>query len=103
MARAPCCGISRAKNTPTALTGQLIVFETLAALAYAYLVYQRSPSGFEIAGIVLLVLGVIVGAGAGVTAVARRSGSAATCATSNWRCLGRAASTAASRRASGLA
>lgn len=49
------------KNTPTALTGQLIVFETLAALAYAYLVYQRSPSGFEIAGIVLLVLGVIVG------------------------------------------
>lgn len=49
------------KNTPTALTGQLIVFETLAALAYAYLVYQRAPSGFEIAGILLLVLGVIVG------------------------------------------
>jgi len=49
------------KNTPTALTGQLIVFETLAALGYAYLVYQRTPSGFEIAGIVLLVFGVIVG------------------------------------------
>ncbi len=49
------------KNTPTALTGQLIVFETLAALGYAYLVYQRAPSGFEIAGIALLVLGVIVG------------------------------------------
>ncbi len=49
------------KNTPTALTGQLIVFETLAALGYAYLVYQRAPSGFEMAGIVLLVLGVIVG------------------------------------------
>ena len=49
------------KNTPTALTGQLIVFETLAALGYAYLVYQRAPSGFEIAGITLLVLGVIVG------------------------------------------
>ncbi len=49
------------KNTPTALTGQLIVFETLAALGYAYLVYQRAPSGFEIAGISLLVLGVIVG------------------------------------------
>ena len=49
------------KNTPTALTGQLIVFETLAALAYAYLVYQRSPSSFEIAGIALLVLGVLVG------------------------------------------
>ncbi|MEO7255834.1 MAG: DMT family transporter [Casimicrobium sp.] len=49
------------KNTPTALTGQLIVFETLAALGYAYLVYQRAPSMAEIAGIVLLVLGVIVG------------------------------------------
>lgn len=49
------------KNTPTALTGQLIVFETLSALGYAYLVYARAPSGFEIAGIVLLVLGVMVG------------------------------------------
>ena len=49
------------KNTPTALTGQLIVFETLAALGYAYLAYQRAPSGYEIAGIALLVLGVIVG------------------------------------------
>ena len=49
------------KNTPTALTGQLIVFETLAALGYAYLVYQRAPSGFEMAGIALLVLGVIIG------------------------------------------
>ncbi|MBL8311969.1 MAG: DMT family transporter [Burkholderiales bacterium] len=49
------------KNTPTALTGQLIVFETLAALAYAYLVYQRTPSAYEMAGIALLVLGVLVG------------------------------------------
>ena len=49
------------KNTPTALTGQLIVFETLAALGYAYLVYQRAPSLAELAGIALLVLGVIVG------------------------------------------
>ena len=49
------------KNTPTALTGQLIVFETLAALGYAYLVYQRAPSGFELCGIALLVLGVMVG------------------------------------------
>ena len=49
------------KNTPTALTGQLIVFETLAALGYAYLVYQRAPSLTEMAGITFLVLGVIVG------------------------------------------
>lgn len=49
------------KNTPTALTGQLIVFETLAALGYAYIVYARAPSAFEALGIALLVLGVIVG------------------------------------------
>jgi drug/metabolite transporter (DMT)-like permease len=49
------------KNTPTALTGQLIVFETLSALGYAYIVYQRLPSVTEAAGITLLVLGVIVG------------------------------------------
>lgn len=49
------------KNTPTALTGQLIVFETLAALGYAYLVYSRAPSVYEASGIALLVIGVIVG------------------------------------------
>lgn len=49
------------KNTPTALTGQLIVFETLAALAYAYLVYARAPSAYEAIGIALLIVGVIVG------------------------------------------
>jgi drug/metabolite transporter (DMT)-like permease len=49
------------KNTPTALTGQLIVFETLAALAYAYIVYTRVPSVLEAVGIALLVVGVIVG------------------------------------------
>jgi drug/metabolite transporter (DMT)-like permease len=60
------------KNTPTALTGQLIVFETLAALGYAYWVYERLPSGYETAGIALLVLGVIVG----VRALATSSASA---------------------------
>ncbi len=49
------------KNTPTALTGQLIVFETLAALSYAYLVYARAPSAYEAIGIALLIVGVIVG------------------------------------------
>lgn len=49
------------KHTPTAMTAQLIVFETLSALGYAYLVYQRAPSLTEMAGIALLVLGVIVG------------------------------------------
>lgn len=48
------------KHTPTALTGQLIVFETLAALAYAYLIYARWPSALESTGIVLLIVGVVV-------------------------------------------
>ena len=37
------------------------MFETLSALGYAYLVYARAPSGYEMAGIALLVFGVIVG------------------------------------------
>jgi drug/metabolite transporter (DMT)-like permease len=48
------------KHTPTALTGQLIVFETLAALAYAYLIDARWPSVLEAAGIALLIAGVLI-------------------------------------------
>ncbi len=46
---------------PAALVGQLIVFETLAALCYAFIWYQRWPTGLEFAGIVLLIGGVLVG------------------------------------------
>ncbi len=46
---------------PAALVGQLIVFETLAALLYAFVWYGRWPSGLEVAGIVLLVTGVLAG------------------------------------------
>lgn len=46
---------------PAALVGQLIVFETLAALCYAFIWYQRLPNTFEILGIVLLVGGVLIG------------------------------------------
>lgn len=46
---------------PAALVGQLIVFETLAALLYAYIWYQRWPTLPEAAGIALLILGVIGG------------------------------------------
>jgi drug/metabolite transporter (DMT)-like permease len=41
--------------------GQLIVFETLAALAYGFLWRGEGPSAGAIAGIVLLVAGVAVG------------------------------------------
>lgn len=46
---------------PPALAGQLIVFETLAALLYAFLWYGRWPGLGEAAGIVLLVVGVLLG------------------------------------------
>ena len=46
---------------PAALVGQLIVFETLAALLYAFIWYGRWPTLAEAAGIALLVLGVIGG------------------------------------------
>lgn len=46
---------------PAALVGQLIVFETLAALLYAFIWYGRWPTLAEGGGIALLILGVIGG------------------------------------------
>jgi drug/metabolite transporter (DMT)-like permease len=46
---------------PAALVGQLIVFETLAALLYAFLWYGRWPGMAESAGIMLLIAGVLGG------------------------------------------
>jgi drug/metabolite transporter (DMT)-like permease len=46
---------------PTSLAGQLIVFETLAALAYAFAWRGEWPAQSAIAGIALLVLGVVLG------------------------------------------
>jgi drug/metabolite transporter (DMT)-like permease len=46
---------------PAALLGQLIVFETLAALAYTFIWYRRWPDAAETAGIVLLIGGVLLG------------------------------------------
>ena len=49
------------QRLPTALAGQLIVFETLAALAYAYLLRGEPPAAATLAGIALLVIGVMLG------------------------------------------
>jgi drug/metabolite transporter (DMT)-like permease len=43
------------------LAGQLIVFETLAALAYAFWLRGHWPEPLTLAGIALLVAGVIGG------------------------------------------
>ena len=45
---------------PPALAGQLIVFETMAALVYGFIWYERWPSLAEMAGIALLLTGVIL-------------------------------------------
>jgi drug/metabolite transporter (DMT)-like permease len=44
---------------PLTMTGQMILFETLFALLYAFLWERRWPAGAEIAAIVLLVAGVL--------------------------------------------
>ena len=62
---------------PAALVGQLIVFETLAALLYAFLWYGRWPGMAESAGIVLLVAGVLGGVRVFRQGGARAAGDAA--------------------------
>jgi drug/metabolite transporter (DMT)-like permease len=44
---------------PLTMTGQMILFETLFALLYAFLWEKRWPAGAEVAAIVLLVAGVL--------------------------------------------
>ncbi|MHA6205543.1 DMT family transporter [Dyella soli] len=52
------CWNAASQRLPTALAGQLIVFETLAALAYAFLLRGHAPSALTLTGIALLVAGV---------------------------------------------
>jgi drug/metabolite transporter (DMT)-like permease len=53
------CWNEASQRLPTSLTGQLIVFETLAALAYAFTWNQRVPPPATLAGVALLVAGVM--------------------------------------------
>jgi drug/metabolite transporter (DMT)-like permease len=66
------CWNEASQRLPTALVGQLIVFETLSALAYGFAQRGEWPTPTTAAGIVLLVAGVI-------WALRRRSASAETC------------------------
>ncbi|MGF6411404.1 drug/metabolite transporter (DMT)-like permease [Paraburkholderia sp. MM5482-R2] len=47
-----------AKRLPLTLSGQMIVFETLFALLYAFIYDERLPRPLELAAILLLVAGV---------------------------------------------
>ncbi|AKF03811.1 DMT family transporter [Sandaracinus amylolyticus] len=52
------CWNRASQRLPTQIAGQLIVFETLAALSYAFVLRGRLPDAMALAGIVLLVVGV---------------------------------------------
>jgi len=55
------CWNAASQRLPTALAGQLIVFETLAALAYAFWLRGQWPEPLTFTGIALLVVGVVAG------------------------------------------
>ncbi|MCK6433516.1 MAG: DMT family transporter [Aquabacterium sp.] len=52
------CWNEASQRLPTTLVGQLIVFETLSALAYAYALRGQWPEVLTLAGIALLIVGV---------------------------------------------
>ncbi len=53
------CWNAASQRLPTTLSGQLIVFETLAALAYALALRGQWPHGLTLVGVALLVAGVL--------------------------------------------
>jgi len=55
------CWNAASQRLPTALAGQLIVFETLSALAYAFWLRGQWPEPLTLVGIALLVAGVMGG------------------------------------------
>jgi len=52
------CWNEASQRVPTTLAGQLIVFETLSALAYAFMLRGRAPEALTLTGIALLIAGV---------------------------------------------
>ncbi len=53
------CWNEASQRLPTNIAGQLIVFETLAALAYAFMLRGRAPEAATLVGVLLLVAGVV--------------------------------------------
>jgi drug/metabolite transporter (DMT)-like permease len=52
------CWNEASQRLPTTLAGQLIVFETLSALAYAFMLRGQGPAAVSLLGIALLIAGV---------------------------------------------
>jgi drug/metabolite transporter (DMT)-like permease len=53
------CWNEASQRLPTSLVGQLIVFETLAALTYAFILRGQIPGALTMVGVALLVAGVM--------------------------------------------
>jgi drug/metabolite transporter (DMT)-like permease len=53
------CWNEASQRLPPTLAGQLIVFETIAALSYALMLRQSVPQVQTLAGVALLVAGVV--------------------------------------------
>lgn len=53
------CWNEASQRLPTAIVGQLILFETLAALAYAFILRGQMPEPLTLFGIALMISGVI--------------------------------------------
>ena len=53
------CWNEASQRLPTSVAGQLIVFETLAALAYAFILRGQAPGPLTLLGVALLVAGVV--------------------------------------------
>ena len=53
------CWNEASQRLPPAVAGQLIVFETLSALAYAFVLRGKAPEPLTLAGVALLVAGVV--------------------------------------------
>ena len=53
------CWNEASQRLPPSLAGQLIVFETLAALAYAFVLRRQAPQAETLIGVALLVAGVV--------------------------------------------
>jgi drug/metabolite transporter (DMT)-like permease len=54
------CWNQAALRLPSVIAGQLIVFETIAALAYVFLLRGNVPDTVSLAGIILMMIGVLI-------------------------------------------
>jgi drug/metabolite transporter (DMT)-like permease len=54
------CWNQAALRLPSVIAGQLIVFETIAALVYVFLLRGNIPDPVSLSGIVLMMIGVLI-------------------------------------------